>query len=286
MSLILEALKKSEAERRAGEVPVLLGERTWTPQRQRPLWPVFVAFVLCVGLAALFANRKLLWPERFGAEPAEPGIAATGPAPEGSLTMAEDEEPAAASAQKPEYLAETPATEPDPAFLPEPPATYSPPPAARPAPVAVAPAEPDLQPAADSVPSIQSEPAPAQPMANVSDPPATFQTPPPNADTPPPAEIASAPDVPTQAPVEAPPPEASVPLFSDLPYATREAMPAIKMSMHVFHQDPSRRFIIVNGSRLQEGGVVGEETHLRGIHPNGAVFEFRGQQFMLQRQGR
>lgn len=298
MSLILEALKKSEAERRAGEVPVLLGERAFVPRRERPIWPVFAAFVVFVGLAAGYANRSILWPDRF--PPKSEGGTAEAPRalPEGTMAIA-TEQPPAASARKPAAVADAePATpapaptmpvEPPPDLLPEPPATFTPPSA----PVAQA-----------TVPPAPPVAAPAPP--NASDPPPTYGTPPVGQDPPiidpteaaplpatvapeslPVPAIATGTSAPTQAPAEppAPAPTNDLPLLGDLPYATRQGMPALKVSMQVYHQDPGRRFIIVNGARLQEGGVVGTETWLREIRPNGVVFEFRGERFLLPRQG-
>lgn len=297
MSLILEALKKSEAERRAGEVPVLLGERTWVPKRQRPVWPVFVLFVAVVGVAALVANRSILWPERFpvAAEP-EPSNRRTNP--DGAVALLPERDPGAPStARKPVEITETappahpptdgPAAEPV-AHTPDPAAsTMMPPPVSVPAPVL----------------------APA--TAFVSDPPATFQTPPGPIDAPPtdvaaleapvastPAgstppvetpittpEIAARDPAATHAPAAPPPAEPTLLLFAELPYATRQAMPAMKISMQVYHQDPSRRFIIVNGARLQEGGVIGTELKLSDIRPDGIVLEFRGERFLILRAG-
>jgi len=295
MSLILEALKKSEAERRAGEVPVLLGERTWVPKRQRPMWPVFVLFVAVVGIAALVANRSILWPERFPVA-AEPDPSNLGANPEGAVALVPEPEPAVASmARKPVALTDTSAPPVSPPTMP-PPAPPPTGPAVEPVVVAPDPAAPSMMPPPIPVP----EPEPAQ--AAASDPPATFQTPPVQHDrqpTDPPIEsnpVASAPpiDTPeiaardsaaTQAPATPPAAEPTLLLFAELPYATRQAMPAMKISMQVYHQDPSRRFIIVNGARLQEGGVIGTELRLSDIRPDGIVLEFRGERFLILRAG-
>lgn len=46
MSFILDALKKSEAERRQGEVPRLQNEPFTPPPRRRPVWPLLLALAL------------------------------------------------------------------------------------------------------------------------------------------------------------------------------------------------------------------------------------------------
>lgn len=304
MSLILEALKKSEAERRAGEVPVLLGDRAFVPRRERPVWPVFAVFVICVGLAAAYVNRSILWPGQFPPKPEAEAAATVASMPEGSMPIPAGDPPA--TARKPAALtgepvpdpataaaASVPAAEPTPEELPEPPATFRPPPAS-------------MAPAAEPAAPVAPPPAPVAAAAppDAADPPPTYGTPPlgqdpPLVDTamPESAPPTAAPDplpVPaiaagtgdaTQAPAEAPAPARDLPLLGDLAFATRQAMPALKVSMQVYHQDPGRRFIIVNGARLQEGGVVGTETWLREIRPDGVVFEFRGERFLLPRQG-
>jgi general secretion pathway protein B len=53
MSFILDALKKSEAERRRGEVPRLQNEPFSPPPRRRPLWPLLLTLALVLNGAAL-----------------------------------------------------------------------------------------------------------------------------------------------------------------------------------------------------------------------------------------
>jgi general secretion pathway protein B len=48
MSFILDALKKSEAERRQGEVPRLQNEPFSPPPRRRPVWPLLLVLALAL----------------------------------------------------------------------------------------------------------------------------------------------------------------------------------------------------------------------------------------------
>ena len=51
MSLILEALRKSEAERQAASLPGLISATAGSPaKRRRPLWPWALPLVLAAGL--------------------------------------------------------------------------------------------------------------------------------------------------------------------------------------------------------------------------------------------
>lgn len=302
MSLILEALKKSEAERRAGELPVVLSERAYVPQRERPVWPVFAVFVLLVGLAGGYVNRSILWPARFPPPAEEPGMTDQSQAlPEGSVAVNGAPEPITAAGDSASASALTPAPSAPTTAVAEPATQSAASPAAKPL-TANVPAEnaPD--------PALTEAPAATPPAPVDSDPPPSFPTPtasqmahsdaalavapvdptpppPPSAPALPVPEIAPAAPGPTQAPAEPVATAESIPEFESLPFATRQAIPALKVSLFVFHQDPNRRFVIVNGARLQEGGVVGEETWLREIRQDGAVFEFRGERFLLRRQG-
>lgn len=301
MSLILEALKKSEAERRAGELPVVLSERVYVPPRERPVWPVFAVFVLLVGLAGGYVNRSILWPERFPPPAEEPGVADQSEAlPEGSVAVhaAPVQTPAVVNSASPSTTTPTlsvPAT-----TVTEPVTQSAVVPAAEPL---TANTPPENAPG----PALTEVPATPPPAAVDSDPPPSFPTPTASQleqseaalataavdPTPPPSsppalpvpEIAPAAPGPTHAPAEPVAAAESMPDFESLPFATRQAIPALKVSLFVFHQDPNRRFVIVNGARLQEGGVVGEETWLREIRQDGVVFEFRGERFLLRRQG-
>lgn len=55
MSFILDALKKSEAERQRQAGPTLLEVRVTTPQRRYPLWALIVAALLAINLGVLMA---------------------------------------------------------------------------------------------------------------------------------------------------------------------------------------------------------------------------------------
>ena len=71
----------------------------------------------------------------------------------------------------------------------------------------------------------------------------------------------------------------------DLTMAQRQGLPALKMSMHVYHADVARRFAIIDGHRVNEGGVIGQETWAREIVPDGVIVEYRNLRFLLPRVG-
>lgn len=78
MSFILDALKKSEAERQRQAGPTLLEVRITQPRRRYPLWAVIVGALLGVNaVLAVFVLRK---PTATTVEHAEPVAAAPAPA--------------------------------------------------------------------------------------------------------------------------------------------------------------------------------------------------------------
>lgn len=233
MSLILEALRKSEAERRRGQPPDLLHELPPASGAKRgrvPAWSWAVAAV--VGIALLW----WLWQ-----------------APENTpQTAAPAEDAGDTNAQR----QVAPAAQPSPAPAADLPA---PSPVAGPAPPAPSPAIA----------------APSAPLPEVAMAPAA--TPDPSASTAPsPTRAVSAPAAaPTATRDAAPPSTGGVTALNDLDPSTREALPALKLSMHMWNEEPARRFAILDGRRVVEGDRIGEATVTR-IEPDGVLLEWHG----------
>ena len=92
-----------------------------------------------------------------------------------------------------------------------------------------------------------------------------------------PAAVAST-LVPTQSP--------GVPLLYEMPLGTRQALPPLKLSMHVYSPDPARRVVIIDGVRIIEGGTVSGDLRVNHITADGLVLQLGDQQFLLPRGGR
>ncbi|MGA9827450.1 MAG: general secretion pathway protein GspB [Rhodanobacteraceae bacterium] len=58
------------------------------------------------------------------------------------------------------------------------------------------------------------------------------------------------------------------------------------MIMHVYSPDPAKRFIVLNGDRHVEGDDINDDLSLVEIRPDGAVLDYKGQRFLLPRNGR
>lgn len=288
MSLILEALKKSEQQRRLGEAPTL-GSPVVATRRRRSLLPVLVVLILGAAVAGWWLTRKAPPPPSATSTPAPmettqaPTPAAPSknvPTPTASandraqdrprltgyataLQKAEQEKRAAALANP------THAKTPAPSSAPLKPGDAQG--------VAPAPA-PSL--AASSSTAEKSTTADTARTA-VTAPSAASAAVPPNTkagNSTAPAATASA----TKPTAEG----AALPTVWELPFATRKELPAIDLSMHVYSADPKQRFVVIKGDRHVEGDEVGQDLVLREIRQDGLVLEYKGQTFFFPRSGR
>lgn len=68
----------------------------------------------------------------------------------------------------------------------------------------------------------------------------------------------------------------------ELPLSIRRDLPNLSLSIHVFSPDPERRFVLINGERRIEGETLGQGARLVEIRREGAVVEFRDYRFLLE----
>jgi general secretion pathway protein B len=233
MSLILEALRKSEAERRRGRMPDLHAELP-PPAAPRakpsPPWRwlagsgVLVALALAVWLAAGMRTRAATSHPDVPTPVAAP-IAQTSPVLPPVTHLQPTPTPAPARTTTPN-VATAPTR--NTAAWPEPPRPL-PPPAAAPTMAMAAPA-----------PNIASAPRPLPP---------------------PPAAASSSAGV--------------VLTLADLAPADRKALPPLKLSMHMWNDDASQRFVILDGTRLGEGDRIGDAV-VTSITRDGVLLDWNG----------
>ncbi len=317
MSLILEALKKSERERRLGESPSL-GSPIMHVRRRRSLMPPLVALI-AIGLGAYW------WLNREPSAPVE--TAATQVAAPTTATPFEGTQPATANpvagsekasvAQEPVHSTAadrlphsrvpadaTTGLRPDlrervksgelvvanPQLLKPgesatikeseamaPSADAPPMPAGSPDRATGAVATADPADNAKRAETVDAATRPATAAPNATAKSAAIPT------TPPPAAApVAAPPAPATAPDASGPPVA---LIWELPYAKRSQLPELKLTMHVFAAVPAQRFVIINGSRQVEGDDI-EGLRVVEIRPDGVVFDHQGQRFLYPRGGR
>lgn len=233
MSVILDALRKSEAERQRGRAPGLFVEQVAPPsrRRRRPAW----IFVLPALLAAGIVAGWFLRPQTNGATVAAMPV----DAPPANTAMPSPELPVTAAPLPARPVpADSGSLVPPPQLLPpEPPV---------PAPVSTAPAA--------AAPITSAPPAPAAPPAPV------------------PAETAAALPV-----------EPLLPRLADLPAAERATLPPLKLSMHVFADEPAQRFVILDGRRQGEGASPAAGVVIEEIRRDGVVLSANGRRLLLPR---
>jgi general secretion pathway protein B len=269
MSLILDALKRAERERRAdaGPAPGDVAVPAAGTPRAAPPWRLIV--IALVGVAAIAA--AVLGYQRFRATP--PAVRAAAetaqPAPPPAVIMARPPPPEPAPGvvpgtedvaslddltNEPVLEAEPPPTAPVPAAPPPPaagPSTNRPAPARKPAP---APAQPAPEPEPQGPASIATTPAPPPTAGTTTSPPAEI----------PPALTQPAP----------------LRKFREMPPDYRADFPALKVEIHVYERAAERRFVMINGRKYREGERLAEGPALVEIVPDGLVLDYRGEKVL------
>lgn len=70
--------------------------------------------------------------------------------------------------------------------------------------------------------------------------------------------------------------------YWELPQGVRDDLPEIKISVLVFSEKPSDRFLLVNGKRMVEKDSLGGGVELDEIRREGAVFLYRKYRFLIK----
>lgn len=286
MSLILEALKKSERQRRLGEMPNL-GTPVLAARRRRSLLPWLagaIVVALAVGAWLRFAPpAETTTPARVDAAVNAPTAATPAQTPAGTAPTRPAPAPVAAAPAKPAATdarrnLRLPAADDRPgsvAELPVSPLVAGPrkPPAATPA--APAPTTTAAKPAAPKTAATAppAKPAPTAAAGKPKAPPATTTD----------AVVAKA--KPAQ-PAPRKPAVPALPSIWEMPYAVRKDLPALALTMHVYSSVPTERFVVVEGERHVEGDDLGDGVTLREIRSDGIVLDFKGKRFVYPRDGR
>ncbi len=260
MSLILDALRKSEAERRRSETPDLLAAVSTAPPPQTRRSPAIPTRTVAIAASAVVLMVALVfwldWRARRDVIPvgddriADIAMQTNGPGP-APLSPPGNGDTVDAADPAPDAVVAPPAMPP---------------------------------PTASSLPP-STAPSPTPPPASAAiDPPATLPSPRTQAEAiPRPAPVA-APIVSTPATT---PTHGSVTTDPGAPLApsqlgaeTRRQMPPLKMSMHLWNEAASQRFVVLDGQRLGEGDVVGDVVVER-IDRDAVIVVWRGERVRL-----
>lgn len=278
MSLILEALRKSEAERQLGRAPGLMTPMLHAPRRRAWLWPLLLVLPILV-----LAGAAGWWFGRGGAIEPEPvhteATVATGPVAQDPSAPASDPAPMVAA--------------PQPATPPPEPRT-----AARSAAETVTPTAPsaaDERATADPAPPSNSsdpavvqavpagEPSPSASASTVAAP--SSSAPAHAAEDAAPTEIAETrpADAATPTAAAAAVPAESLPTLPMLEPALRDGLPPLRMSMHVYAAPVDQRFVLIDGRRYAEGQAIDQRLQIAEIRRDGVVLTVDGRRFLLPR---
>jgi general secretion pathway protein B len=247
MSLILEALRKSEAERRRGEAPGLRVELPPPAARASRTLPGWTLVAAALSLA-LLAGVVAWWP-RGGSD----RVDATDirPMPAGGDIAAPSESPSPPSAaERPDATG---------------PADTDYPRVDRITPSVPSPAPADTAPLPAPVPAPKETGTAAEPTLPASAPLPAAEAPPPAIHEP--GAAAVSPTVPRAT--------AGMPRLTELAPDQRQRLPAMKLSMHMWNDDPARRFVVIDGQRKSEGDRIGDAT-IAAIDRDGVVLDLDG----------
>ncbi len=249
MSYILDALNKAERERKRGSAPALdAGVPASTPETPaRSPWPwiALLAVVFNAVLAALLIWSSL---QDSGTPESEARVTTQAPAaPAPATTTAPPVAPVTPSLPAQTV---TPAPAIAPAPPPDPLATLHP---AKPiAPTSTLPlmTDAELQQLAreqemeEQAARAKAEPAPAPVAAD-----------------------------------NAPPALETIPLQIELPPDLQQALPALRVDVHVYDENRANRFVMINLRRYREGDEITPELRVERITKEGLLFQFRGKRF-------
>ena len=243
MSYILDALKKSEEERKRGGVPDLHArhqqgyqvDRRWS---SRPKMVTWLLFPLALATVIVFAWQWM--------PPPSSRVATAPDAGGGEATRASAEPASSASAGNPSAV-EAPAQPPENAPGAGGPARIQEPPAAT--------GVTELETAADRD-AVVIEPAPLEEV----------ETGPVRRPLKVPANVDSS----------------SLPQMQDLPVERRSLLPEISIEGHVYAEDPARRMVMINKRVLREGEMAGSGIKLVRITWDGVVLRHGGDEFQLK----
>ena len=249
MSLILDALKKSETDRARQSGPALYEVKVPPPRHGLPLWALVVVLLLAVNLA--IGMWMLL---RHAPRAAADGRESAAAAPSSNAVAPPAAAAAAVPAQPPAGPPLTLPTQTVGAQLP-PMQSAATVPAGAEAPAGAATAaarEPLAAAARETTKPEDYEPAaPAAPPAQGAESHVRRGT----AD--------------------------GVPLYQEVAAQQGGSLPQLRLDLHVYAAQPSQRFVMVNMRKLREGDSTPEGARVESITPDGAVLSYNGTRFLL-----
>lgn len=258
MSFILDALRKSDAERQRQSAPGLADIRYARPKARRSPWVPLLVVVLVANLGFM----AFQWWRSGTTPPPQPPPPAATP----GAVVAPPPMPAA-----PAVPAAPVAVRPDPA---------APAASAVPVPPEVRPLAVEADPAAEAEMELLPDPAEDEAPGGMNDglaAAAGLDADALAAD----AELLEEPAAPAPRAPSRIREEAGLPTSQQLIAAGTLRVPELSLELHVFSDDPAGRFVIINGRRYREGATLNEGPKLESITAEGAVLDSQGTRFIV-----
>ncbi|HVT34495.1 MAG TPA: general secretion pathway protein GspB [Nevskiaceae bacterium] len=245
MSLLLDALRRAEQERNAVQNGLQPPPAVSAPEARVLPWPLIaVCVLLAFACGALLI--ALLYKPRAAAAPA---VVAAVPAP-APVDAAAPPAPAEESEVIPPQAAQTINSLDDLADSNS--ASNAPAEPSAPLPAEVtAPAQPASAPAGDEVAADDAQ----------------AEAPPPKLEV---EHLKLAPAPPKQ-----------IPELKDMPPDFRANFPRLTLDVHVYDDDPAKRFVMISGHRYREGDALREGPQVEQIAEGGVVLRWSGRQVLL-----
>ncbi|HPF25649.1 MAG: general secretion pathway protein GspB [Steroidobacteraceae bacterium] len=272
MSIILDALKKSENDRQRQSAPGMFEVKVAPPRARFPVWAV--GFGVLLGMS-LLAFVGLLWrmgvAEQATAQRTGDVDAATRAADgSGATTVAERPRPTADSVtiggatNNPAGVATVTVTVPSGVTAPN---------------VTVGPGQTPFGQVPQSLdPGGIVAPSSAPPLVEEPVLAAGAQSIPPDYN---PADYAPAVSADTAA-RNARNKAGDIPTRDEVVTSGQARVPDLRLDLHVYANNPAERFVFINMRKLREGEALPDGVRVESITPTGAVLSFRGTRFQLQ----
>jgi general secretion pathway protein B len=281
MSYILEALRKAERERSVGQVPDLATVCALPSPPRRRLWPWVLLVLALISnaavLAVVFLPRENKAPmSLFTPAVGQPQPVAGVPAAVSTGSPIDQLPSQGTPASLPKPVAKAMATEPTPLMHPAMPVSPKPALLRKPEKPSTRTASLETMPSSPAAPARSKRPALARatPVESATSPALRPKSP------------AGLPDLPAEADPYAPgPPLAAAKAgLPDLPLETNRRAPELSMDIHVYSDQPDKRFVLINSRRYREGEQLSEGPLVEAITREGAVLRYEGQRFLLSVQ--
>jgi len=80
---------------------------------------------------------------------------------------------------------------------------------------------------------------------------------------------------------QAAPANADIRSLSELPVSVQQSLPAINIEGHIYDDRPARRMVIVNGNIRREKQPIGNGLRLEEITPDGVILSYQGNVFHM-----